>query len=103
MSKRDFISILDILLLHSIFNIGHWIFTRGMMNVEYPIPNVEVFTWKLEIPLFLCSSVLPVSQRVSAAGEDVVFDIDPKSEDHVDDYGRAHGEEGNVDEPHPDP
>ncbi len=69
-----------------------------MSNIQRRSIYLEIGHWT-----FLCSSVLPVSQRVSPSGEDVIFDIDPKSEDHIDDYGRAHGEEGNVDKPHPDP
>jgi len=60
----------------------------------------------LEISLFLCSIFLcfsPVPQRISPAGKDIILDIDPESEDHVDNDRRAHGKEGYVDKPHPDP
>jgi len=46
---------------------------------------------------------LPVPQRISSAGQYIIFDIDPESEDHIDDNRRTHGEEGNIDKPHPDP
>jgi hypothetical protein len=39
---------------------------------------------------------LTVFQRVPAPVPDVVADIDPKSDEHVYNYGRAHGKEGNI-------
>jgi len=56
-------------------------------------------SYSLFLILFFC---LPVPQRISPACEDIIFDIDPEREDHVDDDGGAHGEEGYVDKPHPD-
>ena len=39
---------------------------------------------------------LTVLQRVSAPVPDIVADIDPKSKEHVYNYGRAHGKEGDI-------
>jgi hypothetical protein len=42
--------------------------------------------------------LLKVSHRISARIEDVIFDIHPESHKQIDDYGRAHSKERNVDE-----
>ena len=39
---------------------------------------------------------LTVLQRVSAPVPDIVTDINPKSEEHVYNYGRAHGKKGDI-------
>src|SRR5579863_2101892 len=44
---------------------------------------------------------LQVLQRVASCGEDVTFDVHPEGEDEINDKGRAHREEGDVDEPGP--
>jgi hypothetical protein len=49
------------------------------------------------------SNPLPIFNRVSLACKNIVLDIDPEGKDHIDDQGRAHGNKGDIDKPHPDP
>jgi len=53
----------------------------------------------LEIPGVLTQ----IFQGISAGIHDILPDIHPESQDHVNDDWRTQGKEGNINEPHPDP